>query len=182
MDFLHLAKEQRYSCRKFKTDKIEKEKLDLILEAGRIAPTAVNFQPQRILVLDGDDSLSKLKACTKYHFDAPLALLICYDSTTCWKHGQSGKSGGVVDASIVTTHMMLEAANLGIGSTWVGAFDHEKTRELFSIPDYLTPVALLPLGYPAANASPYPAHFERFDMGHTVYYNSFDGISEGPRH
>ncbi len=181
MDFLSLAKE-RYSCRKFKADKIKKEKLDLILEAGRVAPTAANFQPQRILVLESDDSIAKIKACTPYHFNAPLTLLICFDSITCWKHRHSGKSGGDVDASIITTHMMLEAASIGIGSTWVAAFDHEKARELFSLPDYLTPVALLPLGYPADDASPHPVHFERFDMDHTVFYNSFDGISEGPKH
>ncbi len=78
--------------------------------------------------------------------------------------------------------MMLEAASLGIGSTWVAAFDHDKIRELFNIPDYLVPVALLPLGYPAPDASPHPVHFKRFDMDHTVFYNSFDGISKGEKH
>lgn len=77
MDFLELAKD-RYSVRKFCDKKVEKEKLDLILEVGRVAPTAVNYQPQRILVLDTEDALSKLKICTTYHFHAPLALLICY--------------------------------------------------------------------------------------------------------
>ncbi len=181
MDFLQLAN-QRYSVRKFKTDKIEKEKLDLILEAGRIAPTAANFQPQRILVLDSIENLTKLKVCTPYHFDAPLALLICYDYETCWKHQQNGKVGGDVDASIVTTHMMLEAASLGIGSTWVAAFDHDKIRELFNLPGYLVPVALLPLGYPASDASPHSVHYKRYDMSHTVFYNSFDGISQGEKH
>lgn len=182
MDFLQLAKEQRYSVRKFKTDRVEKEKLDLILEAGRIAPTAANFQPQRILVLDSEENLAKLKSCTPYHFNAPLALLICYDQVTCWKHQQSGKLGGDVDASIVTTHMMLQAASLGIGSTWVAAFDHDKARELFNIPNYLIPVALLPLGYPAADASPHPIHYKRFDVSHTVFHNSFDGIAQGEEH
>ncbi len=182
MDFLQLAKDQRYSVRKFKKDKIEKEKLDLILEAGRIAPTAANFQPQRILVLDSEESLTKLKSCTTYHFNAPLTLLICYDHGSCWKHQQSGKSGGDVDAGIVTTHMMLQAASLGIGSTWVAAFDHDKIKELFSIPEYLVPVALLPLGYPASDARPHPVHYKRFDLSHTIFYNSFDGISQGENH
>jgi len=182
MDFLQLAKEQRYSVRKFKPDRIEKEKLDLILEAGRVAPTAANFQPQRILVIDNEEGLTKLKTCTPYLFDAPLALLICYDRETCWKHQQSGKSGGEVDASIVTTHMMLEAANLGIGNTWVAGFDCDRIRELFSLPDYLVPVALLPLGYPAADASPHPVHFKRFELDHTVFYNSFEGVSQGEKH
>jgi nitroreductase len=181
MEFLNLAKE-RYSCRKFKPDKIEKEKLELILEAGRVAPTAANFQPQRILVIDREEGLAKLKTCTPYLFNAPLALLICYDYDTCWKHKHSGKASGDVDASIVTTQMMLEATSLGLGSTWVAAFDHEKTRELFGIPEYLTPVALLPLGYPADDASPHPVHYKRFDINHTVFYNSFDGISKAEKH
>jgi nitroreductase len=78
--------------------------------------------------------------------------------------------------------MMLESANLGIGSTWVAAFDHDKIKELFNIPDYLTPVALLPLGYPAPDAKPHPVHYKRFDVNHTVFYNSFDGISAGDKH
>ncbi len=182
MDFLQLATEQRYSVRKFKTDRIDKEKLDLILEAGRVAPTAANFQPQRILVIDSEEGLTKLKTCTPYHFNAPLVLLVCYDYETCWKHQHSGKASGDVDASIVTTHMMLEAASLGIGNTWVAAFDHDKIRELFNIPDYLMPVALLPLGYPASDAAPHPVHYKRFDINHTVFHNSFDDLSKGEKH
>jgi nitroreductase len=181
MNFLQLATEQRYSVRKFTNDKIEAEQLDLILEAGRIAPTAANYQPQRILVLDSEENLTKLKSCTPYHFNAPLALLICYDSGTCWKH-MSGKGGGDIDASIVTTHMMLEAASLGIGSTWVGAFDFDKARELFHIPDYIIPVAILPLGYPASDSKPNPMHDTRFNLEHSVYYNSFEEIARGEVH
>lgn len=182
MDFLQLAKDQRFSVRKFTAEPVAKEQLDLILEAGRIAPTAANFQPQRILVLDSAESLAKLASCTIYHFNAPVALLVCYDGTTCWKHPQGGKPSGDVDASIVTTHMMLQAASLGLGSTWVAAFDHAKIRELFRIPAYLTPVALLPLGHPAPDAAPNPAHYKRFEAGHSVFYNSFDGITEGKAH
>ena len=182
MSFLQLAKEQRYSVRKFKPQQVEREKLELILEAGRVAPTACNYQPQRILVIENDDVLEKLKQCTPYHFDAPLALMICYDKTTVWKNRTNGTIGGDVDASIVTTHMMLEIAELGLATTWVGAFDHQKARELFNIPDYLVPVALLPIGYAADSVEPHPWHWKRFGMEHTVFYNSFDGIKEGEAH
>ena len=182
MDFLQLAKDQRFSVRKFKEQAVEKEKLDLILEAGRVAPTACNYQPQRILVIENETALEKLKQCTSCHFDAPVALMICYDKTTCWKNKTNGTIGGDVDASIITTHMMLAVAELGLGTTWVGAFDHQKARELFDIPDYLVPVALLPIGYPADEAEPHPWHFKRFDMDHTVFYNTFDGITEGEAH
>lgn len=182
MSFLQLAKNQRYSVRKFKNQPVEKEKLDLILEAGRIAPTACNYQPQRILVIENETALGKLKLCTGCHFDAPLALMVCYDKTTVWKNKTNGTIGGDVDVSIVTTHMMLEIAELGLATTWVGAFDHQKARELFGIPDYLVPVALLPIGYAADGVEPHPWHFKRFDMEHSVFYNSFDGITEGEAH
>lgn len=181
MDFLQLAKDQRYSVRKFKDQPVEKEKLDRILEAGRIAPTACNYQPQRILVIEGT-ACEKLKECTSWCFCAPVVLLICYDKTTVWKNKTNGTIGGDVDASIVTTHMMLQAAELGLGTTWIGAFNHQKTRELFAIPDYLVPVAMLPIGYPADDAQPHPWHFKRFEMEQTVFYNSFDGITEGEAH
>ena len=123
-----------------------------------------------------------MRQCTKCHFDAPVVLLICYDEGTCWKHKANGVIGGEIDASIVTDHMMLAAAALGFGSTWVGAFDHQKTRELFALPDYLVPVAMLPMGYPAEDAAPSPLHDKRFDMDHSVFYDSFDGLTQGEVH
>lgn len=133
-------------------------------------------------MIEDEAALGKLKQCTSFHFDVPLALMICYDKTTVWKNKTNGTIGGDVDASIVTTQMMLEIAELGLGTTWVGAFNHQKARELFDIPDYLVPVALLPVGYPADGVEPHPWHFKRYEMYHTVFYNSFDGITEGEAH
>ena len=181
MDFLELAK-KRYSNRKFSGKAVEKDKLDRILEAGRVAPTAVNYQPQRILVLDSPENLEKLKRCTRFHFDAPLALVVCYDSTTSWKD-PSGRDQGIVDASIVNTHMMLQAAELGIGSTWVGHFDIEAVRREFALPAFLVPVAILPLGYPAEGSGPHPVmHHARQDASKTIFFNSFEGLEEGKAH
>jgi len=116
MDFLELA-QKRYSCRSFLDKEVEKEKLEKILEAGRIAPTAVNYQPQRILILQGKEQLEKLKDCTIYGWGAPIILVICYDKNISWKRKYDGKDEGIIDASIVTTHMMLEIADLGLGTT-----------------------------------------------------------------
>ncbi|GAE01364.1 nitroreductase [Clostridium botulinum B str. Osaka05] len=107
MDFINLAKE-RYSVRNFDAKKIEQEKLDLILKAGQLAPTAVNYQPQRILVIESNEALEKLKTCTIYHFNAPMALLICADKDEAWKRSYDGKSHTDIDGSIVATHMMLQ--------------------------------------------------------------------------
>ena len=181
MDFLDLAK-NRYSVRKFDARKIEEEKVDLILEAGRVAPTAVNRQPQRILVLKTAEELSKLGSCISYRFQETLALLVCYDKNVSWKRSFDKKDSGDIDASIVTTHMMLEAYNLGIGSTWVGHFDPKIIRETFQIPEHIEPVALLLLGYPSKDAVPSASHEKREDLTQTVYYGAFPEQEDIARH
>ena len=174
MDFLTLANE-RYSVRKFSERTIEKEKLDLVLKAGQLAPTAANFQPQRILVINGETALAKLKECTRYHFNAPAALLVCYDKTASWQRSFDDKTSGDVDASIIATHMMLEATDIGLGSTWVMYFDPEKMKETYNIPDSFVPVALLVIGYPADDAAPSKMHEQRNAIDNTVFYNDFSG-------
>jgi len=172
MDFLTLAKE-RCSVRQFKKTPIEQDKLDKILEAGRLAPTACNLQPQRILVLNSDEALNKLKECTSYHFDAPLALIIACDESDCWKRGTDGKKSGEVDASIVASHMMLEAAELGLGTTWVGSFNPNAVMTKFNFPKNFVPVAILPIGYPVDNYQPAPGHNQRKPVQQTVFYNKW---------
>ncbi len=169
MDLMNLFKE-RHSVRKFSDKKVEKDKIDAILEAGRLAPTAVNFQPQRIYVLESDESLLKLKDCTRYHFDAPVALLVCYDNTISWKRAYDNKDMGEVDASIVSAHMMLEVTNLGLGTTWVGHFDPKAVIEKFNLPENIIPVALFPIGYPAEDSAPNPRHCERLNLNETVKF------------
>ena len=83
MSFAQLVK-QRYSVRKFDSRPIEKEKMDAILEAGRLAPTAVNYQPQRILVLQGE-AMEKIQGCSPCLYGAPAAMVVCYDKTASWK-------------------------------------------------------------------------------------------------
>lgn len=169
MDLMNLLKE-RYSVRNFSDKKVEKEKINAILEAGRVAPTAVNFQPQRILVLESEESLAKLKECTRYHFDAPAAFLICYDNKVSWKRAYDNKDMGEVDASIVATQMMLEITNLGLGTTWVGHFDPAAVIEKFEIPENIIPVALFPVGYPANDSVPNPRHKERLELQEIVKF------------
>lgn len=172
MDFMTLAKE-RYSVRKFSDKPVEKEKLDLIFRAAQVAPTACNLQPQRILVIESSEALKKLKSCTKCHFDAPMALLVCYDKDKSWKREYDNDDSGQVDASIVTTQMMLQAAEIGLGTTWVAYFDPKAIREQFNLPTNYIPVALLPLGYPDEDSKPNSLHEKRDEIEKTVFYNSF---------
>lgn len=175
MNFLELTK-KRCSIRKFNGKPVEKKDLDLVLKAGQLAPTAVNFQPQRILVINGEKELEKLKECTTYHFDAPATLLVGYDKTVSWERKFDAKNSGEVDASIVATHMMLQAAEIGLGTTWVMNFDPEKLKEAYHIPENIVPVVLLVMGYPAEDAKPNNAHDLRHPIENTVCYNDFSAL------
>ncbi len=172
MDFLTLA-EKRYSVRKFKNQHLPQEAVDLILKAGHLAPTGCNYQPQRILVLNNDETIHKLKDCTKCHFDAPTAMLVCYSKDETWTRPYDGAKSAPVDACIVTTHMMLQAADMGIGSTWVMHFDPFAMREAFNIPENIEPVALLVMGYPADDAKPINMHGQYRPMDEVVFYDTF---------
>jgi nitroreductase len=146
MDFLQLAK-NRYSVRNFHDKKVETEKLMAILEAGRVAPTACNNQPQKIIVAQTIEALEKIKKGYKDIYGAPLALIVCVDHDQTWKRNYDGKDSGDIDASIVTDHMMLCATEQGLGSLWIGAFDPVIIRDEFHIPMNIEPVNILLLGY-----------------------------------
>jgi nitroreductase len=148
----------RYSVRKFTEALIEQEKIDQLLEVARIAPTACNNQPQRLIVVAKPERLALIDECTPCRFQAPLVFVVCYDDSDCWVRSFDDEKSGVVDASIITTHLMLEAADIGLGSVWVMHFDAAKLRELFKLPGAIVPVALLPMGYPADDVEPNPRH------------------------
>lgn len=172
MDFLELAV-ARYSVRSFLDKPVEQEKLDKILQAGNLAPTGKNTQAQRILVIDQEDTLNKLKECTRCHFDAPLALLVCFDVNDTYIRPYDGANGGIIDASVVTTHMMLEVTELGLGSTWVMHYNPEKMKATFEVPDEYEMCALLVIGYPSEDAKPLALHTEYDAMENMVFYNKF---------
>ena len=161
--FKDLAKE-RYSVREYKKEVVEPAKLDYVLETGLAAPTACNNQPQRIKVIVTPDDLAKADECTPCRFGAPAILLVCYDKNICWKRKFDSASSGEVDASIVTTHMMLAAHEIGLGTCWVMYFDPEKTATLFELPENIIPVAMLTIGYPADNSVPADLHSKSLDL------------------
>ncbi|MCR5257138.1 MAG: nitroreductase family protein [Desulfovibrio sp.] len=172
MDFRDLIK-ARYSVRKFDPRPVEPTLVEQVLEAGRLAPTAVNYQPQRVLVLDTAEDMAKLAGCTKYTFHAPMALVVCYDKTVSWHRSYDGHDMGEVDASIVATHLMLAIHDVGLGATWVGYFDPEALRQSFRLPESIVPVAIFPMGYPAADARPAGHHDKRLDLTQTTVRHSF---------
>jgi nitroreductase len=168
MTFEELSR-ARYSVRSFKNIPIEEETLNLILEAGRIAPTACNNQPQKIYVAKSEDARKKLASVCHCTFDAPVILVVCYDRTRDWKNKlQPGYESGETDAAIVCTHMMLQAFELGIGSCWVGYFNPKTVAETLGLPENITVSALLPMGYPAEDAKPLPLHEQVREFADTI--------------
>jgi nitroreductase len=153
--FIELAK-ARYSCRTYDVRSVEQKKLNLVLEAGRVAPSAVNFQPWHFYVLEKRADLEQFYAV--YHREwfrsAPCVIIICADHSASWKRKADGKDHGDVDAAITTDHMTLQATALGLATCWICNFDTEKCRELLQLPEYLEPVVLMPLGYPLDSANP----------------------------
>lgn len=156
--FLQLAAE-RYSCRGFQPQPVPEEAIAAILEAARLAPTAVNKQPVHIWVIQSPEALAKLKEATQYTFDAPLVFLVGCKKDEAWVRRYDGHNGAEIDAAIVGTHIMMEVADLGLGATWVGSFDPAVIKKRFPEAAGYEPVALFPVGVPAAEPS--PRHSER---------------------
>ena len=168
MTFQELAK-NRYSVRSFRNMPIKDEHMNLILEAGRVAPTACNNQPQKIYVAKSEESRAKLASVCRCTFDAPVILVVCYDRNRDWKNKlMPGYESGETDAAIVCTHMMLQAADLGIGSCWVGYFNAQTVAQVLGLPEHVTVSALLPMGYPAEDAKPLPLHSQFREFADTI--------------
>lgn len=156
--FFDLAK-NRYSVRDFEAREIEQEKIDRIIEAARIAPTACNRSPQRIFIVKSSEkkeALAKVCPCT---FNAPVIFVVGYDRTLAAK-GKINveETYGETDAAIVCTHMMFEAEDLGLGSCWVGWFASQKVSEALGLPEEVQVCDLLPVGYRSAECVPHEDH------------------------
>lgn len=169
MSFLELAA-KRYSLRKFSPQPVEPEKLNTILEAGRLAPTAKNVQPQRLYVVQKPEDIEKIRALTPMAFDAPVIILLGVESGVAFVNAADGRNSAEVDVAIVGTHMMLQAAELGLGTTWVGAFPAPAIHDLFHLPDEVELVGMLPLGYPAEGAHPSRLHAQSKPLEELVTY------------
>ena len=159
MSFIELAK-RRYSERYFADTPLEEEKLYQILEAGRIAPTACNNQPQRFYVLKSSVALAKAAQLT-HTYHAPVVVLVCYIHADAWHNPRDGFCSGDMDASIAASSMMFEAEDLGVHSIWLRGFDAGKVQEAFDLPDGTVPSLMLALGYPSEKSKPAPLHEQR---------------------
>lgn len=169
MEFKEVIR-SRYSCRKYSDKAVETEKLDAILEAGRVAPTAKNLQEQRIYVLQSEDALAKIDSVTPCRFGAPIVIAVAFDKNNVYTYPGEMKTSGDEDATIVATHMILAAADEGLGSCWLNRFDPQKTAELLGLPENEELVMLMDVGYAAEDAAPSPMHDKRKEISETVRY------------
>ena len=137
MSFLDLAK-KRCSTRAYQPVPVSQEHIDAIVEAARVAPTAANRQPVRILQVTSEEGLASLAKAANV-FDAPLAFVVCADGEKAWKRPLDGMSTVHVDASILTDHMMLAASALGLGSVWICYFQPEAVKAALGLPGRVRP-------------------------------------------
>jgi nitroreductase len=169
MDFKDLI-QARYSVRAYQTKPVEEEKLNAVLEAARLAPTAANRQPFKILIIRTEGRKEELGRIygPKWFTQPPLVICICGEAETAWIRNRDQRSYLDVDAAIVMDHLILAAANEGLGTCWIAAFDAEAAREILQIPENLEPLLFTPLGYAADQAKPK----QRRPLSELVYYET----------
>ncbi len=155
MEFANLI-ESRYSARAYRPDAVGNDQLERILNAGRLAPTAANRQPFRIIVVTTAQAREALGRI--YHREwftqAPLVLAVVGVSREAWTRQVDGVNHHTIDAAIVMDHLVLAAANEGLGTCWVCNFDPQEARALLDLPSGVEPIAFTPLGHPADKPKP----------------------------
>ena len=153
MNFIELAT-KRFSVRNFEQRTVEKEKLVYVLEAARMAPSAVNFQPWKFIVVTKPELLESVQ--TVYHRQwlatAPVIIIALGNHNKGWRRKSDDKDYTEIDVAIAIDHLTLAATEQGLGTCWICNFDVEKCSRLLNIPDHLEPIALIPVGYPVAQA------------------------------
>ncbi len=169
MEFKDVVK-NRYSCKKYSDKPIENERLQAVLEAGRLAPTAKNLQEQRIYVIQSEEMLKKIDECTVCRYGAPVVVAVAYDNSNVYTYPGDKYNSGAEDVTIVATQMILAAYDEGLGSCWLNRFDPDETARILGLPENEVIVMLMDLGYPAEGAGPLPKHFDRKPLEETVTY------------
>lgn len=169
MEFKEVIK-NRFSCKKYGSRRVEAGKLNAILEAGRLAPTAKNLQEQRIYVLQSEEALAKIDKATPCRYGAPTVLVVAYDRINVFTYPGGKKDSGAEDATIVATHMILAAADAGVDSCWLNNFDPDALAKDLGLPENEEILMLMDLGYAAEGSGPLPNHGKRKPLQETVSY------------
>ena len=169
MEFKEVIK-ARYSCKKYGDRKVAPEKIQAILEAGRLAPTAKNLQEQHVYVIQSAEGLAKIDEVTPCRYGAQTVLVIAFDKTNVFTYPGGKRDSGIEDASIVATHMILAAADEGVDSCWLNNFDPDKLASSLGLPENEEILMAMDLGYAAEGTGPLPNHSSRKPLTETVSY------------
>jgi nitroreductase len=175
LDFLELAR-LRYSVRAYHPDPVPQAVLERVLEAARLAPTAVNRQPFRLLVIPTEGHQEELRRIynKEWFVQAPLLIAACGLPAQNWVR-KDGKNYNDVDVAIVMDHLILAAAAEGLGTCWVAAFDPEASKSVLELQDGVEPIAFTPLGY----ANDQMPNKKRKPLAELVRYKTWGPPSHG---
>ncbi len=168
MDFDEVIK-NRYSCKSFSDKEVEKDKLMKVLEAGRIAPTAKNLEPQKVYVIK-DEKLKLIDKATPCRYNAPLCLVVAFNKENVFTYPGRKRNSGIEDATIVATHMLLEATNQGLDSCWINFFNPDELKELLKLNSNEEILMILDLGYKNDDVKPLDNHYKRKKLEETVVF------------
>ena len=173
MFFIELAR-KRFSARKYKEEPVKEEKLMKVLEAGRIAPSAVNFQPWYFIVIRDEETRKQIASTYEKNWlnQAPVIIAVCGDHSRSWRRAD-GKDHCDIDIAIAVDHMTLAAAEMGLGTCWVCNFNSMECHKILGLPSHIEVTALLPLGYPAAEADVNRHTEKRKELKDIVYWDKF---------
>ncbi len=164
----------RYSLRAFADRPVDRDTLLRVLEAARIAPSACNNQPWHLLVVQAPAARAALATCYAREWlgTAPVVIVCCTEPAKAWRRSD-GKNHADIDVAIAVDHLTLSAAEAGLGTCWICAFDAAKAKTLLQLPAGIEPVALIPIGYPAADAAPAGLHARRKPLEDVVHWERF---------
>lgn len=172
MNFKELA-QRRYSVRSYQAKPVEEKMLIDIIEAALLAPSAVNFQPWKFVVVTDPLLLGKLHSC--YHRDwfktAPACIVAIGDHEKGWHRPTDDKDYTDIDVAIAIDHLMLAATEIGLGTCWICHFNADKCSEIFDLPPHLEPIAMIPIGYPSSDTFPVK---KRNSIDQMVFWNSIE--------
>ena len=167
MEFTEVIK-NRYSCKNYEAKQVEKEQLQAILEAGRVAPTAKNLQEQKIYVVQSEEGLAKIDNATPCRYGAPTVLVVAFNKNNVFTYPGGKRDSGIEDASIVATHLVLGACDAGADSCWVNNFNPEELKKELGLLEDEEILMLLDLGYASEKGKPLPNHSSRKELSETV--------------
>jgi nitroreductase len=174
MEFLELVK-KRYSVRDYLDTPLDDALIEKVLDAGRLAPSACNYQPWVFIVVKKEDSRRKFETVygRAWFIHAPVIVAVCCDRSLSWHRKADGKDFGEIDIAIALDHITLAATEIGLGTCWIGNFNVAEAAKLLMLPASIEPIVFTPLGYPGAKAQKPPKN--RKSLDEIVHWEVFGG-------